>query len=44
MNRNKKNDAVKQNKAIQYSNKSATFDALKQAENKKNTDEDNKSW
>jgi hypothetical protein len=34
MNRNRKNDAVKQNKAIKHSAGSATVDALKAAENK----------
>jgi hypothetical protein len=37
MNTNKRQDAVKQNKAIKHSEKSATFDALKAAENNKNT-------
>lgn len=37
MNNNKRNDAVKQNKAIKYSGSSGTLEALKAAENKNNT-------
>lgn len=37
MNTNKKYDAVKQNKEIQHSEKSAAFEALRAAENKKDT-------
>ena len=43
MNTNKRNDAVKQNKAIKHSEKTATFDALKAAENNSNTAKNNKS-
>lgn len=35
MNTNKRQDAVKQNKQIAHSEKSATVDALKASENKK---------
>jgi hypothetical protein len=41
MNTNKKNDAVKQNKEINFSQRTATFDALKAAENK-NKNKNNK--
>lgn len=37
MNNNKRDDAVKQNKAIKNSGNSGTLDALKAAENKNNT-------
>ncbi len=37
MNTNKRQDAVKQNKQIAQSEKSATLDALKASENKKST-------
>jgi hypothetical protein len=37
MNTNKRNDAVKQNKAIKHSGNSGTLDALKAAENNKST-------
>jgi hypothetical protein len=37
MNTNKRQDAVKQNKQIAHSEKSATLDALKAAENKTDT-------
>lgn len=43
MNTNKKYDAVKQNKAIQNSDKSATFDALRSAENNKSDKKSNKN-
>jgi hypothetical protein len=43
MNTNKRNDAVKQNKEIKYSEKTATFDALKTAENNKNTTKTNQT-
>lgn len=41
MNRNKRNVAVKQNKQIKHSEKTATFDALKAAENQNNTTKNN---
>jgi hypothetical protein len=41
MNTNKRNDAVKQNKQIKHSEKTATFDALKKAENQNNTSKNN---
>lgn len=43
MNRNKKNDAVKQNKAIKNSGNSGTLDALKAAENNINITKTTKS-
>ena len=43
MNTNKRNDAVKQNKEIKHSEKTATFDALKAAEHNKNTTKTNQS-
>jgi hypothetical protein len=43
MNTNKRFDATKQNKAIKQSEKTATFDALKSAENNKNTSKTDKS-
>ena len=43
MNTNKRNDAIKQNKAIRHSEKTATFDALKAAENNKNITKPDKS-
>jgi hypothetical protein len=43
MNTNKRNDAVKQNKEIKNSEKTATFNALKAAENNKTTAKANQS-
>ncbi|WP_286207908.1 hypothetical protein [Clostridium caldaquaticum] len=43
MNTNKRHDAVKQNKAIKHSEKSATLDALKAAENNKHSTKTTKS-
>lgn len=43
MNTNKKYDAVKQNKAIKHSEKTAALDALKAAENNKGTSKNDKN-
>lgn len=42
MNTNKRNDAVKQNKAIKNSGNSGTLEGLKAAENNKNAIKSNK--